>query len=87
MSVERPGLKALCKAIETWHYEKSLGETIGESATQLQQRTPVFWMRQYHGMTNNSSHSGVELSRQAVCAAEGQAREVITEKRTREKEK
>lgn len=79
VSVKSPGQKASCKEVETWHYEKSLGKTLGESATQLQQSTPVFWMCQYHRMTNNSNHSGVEpmeLRRQAVCAAEGQARAV-----------
>jgi hypothetical protein len=62
--VETPELKGLCREVETWHHEGSLGEAIGEGATQLQQKTQHLWRCQYHGMTTrNSSSSGVKSAR------------------------
>jgi len=46
------------KLIEAWHHEESLCKATGEA--QLQQKKPVYWRCQCHGMTTkNSSGSGV----------------------------
>jgi len=47
--------------LSSWHSEESLQDAIGKA--KLQQKTPVYWRCQYHGMiTKNSSSSGVDQS-------------------------
>jgi hypothetical protein len=73
-------LKGSWREVEAWHHEDRQGDTIGESAAQLQQTAPEVSKCQYYGTTaKDGCRCGVELSeprKQIVCAAKGGAWEV-----------